>query len=803
MLRTGLRCLLICLMLVLAQGRLERGAHGFRSHLLLTAAARDTLRPHQLPDVRGRRPASWHTSPADRTLPSIESTKAAPTTAWIRRLASLSAGLLLALGLWVKRPGTPRTPPHPLPWATVTLAADVPLGPAAAGLIKAAASSERFLKALRGLNEPQRQAVETLEGPLLVLAGAGTGKTKVLTMRVANIIRQGLAGPGQIFAVTFTNKAAREMQERIEALIGVPTEGLWIGTFHSLACRLLRYHAKAAGFESSSFSIIDESDQMRMIRRLMPPNDGAEAPDGVKEVTNRINRWKDRGLGPSDVKPKGDEQQTLEIYSRYQAYLAQSNAADFGDLLMKVVRLFEAPDIQQRYGSLFRFILVDEYQDTNHIQHRWLHQLAQSHRNLCCVGDDDQSIYGFRGAVVANILNMPKEFPELQVVRLEQNYRSTPHIVQAAAALINHNPNRLGKTLWTAQQKGMRVFVQKFPDCGAEAKFVAAQIAALVSGTAVSRAYRYREIAVLTRINECDAIQKALRVRQIPFVVVGGANFFKREEVRVAMAYLTLCVQPFDGLAFERAASLPRRGVGSKAMELIMAKALAEQCPFPQAARSLLTEGSLKNAALSSFLRDVERWMKQAQELSPAQLLDLIWEESGLRAALVPDPPATEYGTPGEEEARKKAKRAEESFSELRRVAEEFDTLAELLQYAALANEDPRGPDADLVVLMTVHKSKGLEFPVVFLPGWESGTFPSYRATQEPGGKGVYEERRLAYVALTRARDLALITHCARRTKWARAVDCRPSPVHEELPDRNVRVDALPKGAAGARRARR
>ncbi len=633
---------------------------------------------------------------------------------------------------------------------------------------------------LARLNPEQRDAVETVDGPVLVLAGAGTGKTRVLTTRFAHILLTGRAAPGQVLAVTFTNKAAREMRERVGALLGRPAEALWLGTFHALCARMLRRHAELVGL-TSNFTILDTDDQLRLLKQVME----AERIDTKRwqppALMAVIQRWKDRGLTPARITPTEDTDfaggRATALYAAYQARLRALNAADFGDLLLHMTEILRnQPDVLADYHRRFRYILVDEYQDTNLVQYLWLRLLAQAHKNICCVGDDDQSIYSWRGAEVENILRFEKDFPGARIVRLESNYRSTAPILAAASALIAHNEGRLGKTLRPGRhdaQHGEKVTIIGLWDSDEEARMVGDRIEALRRD-----GHPLAEMAILVRAGfQTRAFEERLITLGLPYRVVGGLRFYERAEIRDAIAYMRATVQPADDLAFERIINVPRRGVGEVALRSMHETARAEGLPLSLAAARLVQTGGLKGRvkeSVGTLLRGFARWrgMLEAGEghvLTAATLLD----ESGYTEMWKQDKSAEAPGRL-------------ENLKELVRALADFETLQGFLDHVSLVVENEEAAEGDRVSLMTLHGAKGLEFDTVFLPGWEEGLFPSQRAMDEGGLKSLEEERRLAYVGLTRARRRAIVSHAANRRIYANWQSSIPSRFLDELPDAEV-----------------
>jgi len=632
---------------------------------------------------------------------------------------------------------------------------------------------------LETLNPPQRQAVETLEGPLLVLAGAGTGKTRVLTTRLAHILTSRLAWPSQILAVTFTNRAAREMRERVEALIGSgAAEGLALGTFHSLGARMLRRHAELVGLKPN-FTILDEDDQIRLLKQVLAAENIDDKRWPARVLLGVIQRWKDRGLTPEKVDgaEAGDfaAGKLAKVYAEYQARLRTLNAADFGDLLLHILTVFTTHlDVLAEYQERFKYVLVDEYQDTNVAQYLWLRLLAQKRRNICCVGDDDQSIYGWRGAEVGNILKFEKDFEGAKVVRLEQNYRSTGHILGAASGLIARNEGRLGKTLWTEVGEGDKLKLTGLWDGEAEARLVAEEIEALQR-----RKHLLNEVAILVRASfQTREFEERFITVGLPYRVIGGPRFYERMEIRDAIAYLRVIHQPDDGLAFERIVNTPRRGIGNATVQAIHRHARAKDIALTAATADLVETDEIRPAArrsLKALLEDFARWRNLAEGADHAELAEVVLDESGYTAMWQADKSPEAPGRL-------------ENLKELITAMEGFENLAGFLEHVSLVMEAVEGAQGDMVNLMTLHSAKGLEFESVFLPGWEEGLFPHQRAMDESGVAGLEEERRLAYVGLTRARKRAYISFSANRRvhgKWASAI---PSRFVDELPESHVEV---------------
>jgi DNA helicase-2/ATP-dependent DNA helicase PcrA len=633
---------------------------------------------------------------------------------------------------------------------------------------------------LRGLNPEQREAVEALDGPVLVLAGAGTGKTRVLTTRLAHILATRRAFPGQILAVTFTNKAAREMKERVGALIGGAVEGLpWLGTFHSIGARILRRHAELVGLKPS-FTILDTDDQLRLLKQLLEAENIDEKRWPARVLAGIIDGWKNRGLIPSKV-PAGEAHQfangkALSFYAQYQARLKALNAVDFGDLLLENLRLLqEHPQVLEDYRRRFVYMLVDEYQDTNTCQYLWLRLLAGTDGNLCCVGDDDQSIYGWRGAEVDNILRFEKDFPGAKVIRLERNYRSTPQILGAASGLIAANQGRLGKTLWTEAAEGERIRVRGHWDSEAEARIIAEDIEAYQREGA-----RLSSMAILVRASyQMREFEDRFVTLGIPYRVIGGPRFYERAEIRDAMAYLRLVASPSNDLAFERIINRPKRGIGEATVQILHKAARASEIPLMEAARRLVETdelGARIRGALKNLLAGFDRWAHLSQSLPQTELAEIVLDESGYTAMWQND---KSPDAPGRLD----------NLKELVRSMEPFENLSGFLEHVSLVMDAVEAEGGDKVSLMTLHAAKGLEFDIVFLPGWEEGLFPSQRTMDESGLAGLEEERRLAYVGLTRAKKIAHISFVANRRihgSWASAI---PSRFIDEIPSAFIHAE--------------
>ena len=642
------------------------------------------------------------------------------------------------------------------------------------------------------LNAPQRDAVLTTEGPVLMLAGAGTGKTAALTARLAHLIATRRAWPSEILCVTFTNKAAREMRERVSRHIGDAVEGMpWLGTFHSIGARMLRRHAELVGLESN-YTIIDTDDQLRLLKQLIQENDLDEKRWPARQLAGLIDRWKNRGLNPGDLDAVENEAYAngrgAQFYKLYQDRLKTLNACDFGDLLLHILNIFrDHRDVLEQYQQRFKYILVDEYQDTNQVQYLWLRLLAQARKNICVVGDDDQSIYSWRGAEVANILKFEKDFPGAAVIKLEQNYRSTPQILAAASGLIDANSERLGKTLWTELPAGDKVRVIGVWDAPEEARRVGEEIERLEAEGAP-----LDEVAILVRAQyqtrefEDRFIQIGLNYR-----IVGGFRFYERAEIRDALAYLRTIAQPADDLAFERIYNQPKRGLGAKTLEAMRRHARRTQTPLAAASLDLCDTDELPARArntLIGLLGQFVHWRELSEQITPSELLRTVIAESGYVDMLQKDRSAESAGRL-------------ENLTELARAMEEYDTLGDFLEHVSLVMDNERANDGEKVTIMTMHAAKGLEFDHVFLPGWEEGVFPSQRAIDEGGLASLEEERRLAYVAITRAKRRCSIFHAANRRIYGQWTSSIPSRFIEELPEEHVKSETTMTGGASLWRA--
>jgi DNA helicase-2/ATP-dependent DNA helicase PcrA len=723
----------------------------------------------------------------------------------------------------------------------------------AAGGIAARARAAATPQYLAGLNPEQREAVETLDGPVLVLAGAGTGKTRVLTCRIAHILSNGRARPGEILSVTFTNKAAREMKLRLGQMLGQAVEGMpWLGTFHSIGGRILRTHAELVQLKSN-FTVLDVDDQIRLLKQLLQADNIDDKRWPARMLAGLIDGWKNRGLMPSQV-PPGEAAvfgngRGGKLYASYQERLKILNAADFGDLLLENIRLFrEHPDVLRHYQNRFKFILVDEYQDTNVAQYLWLRLLAQAPasltsprlrgevglpgsalarlsnpgegeptptpvsaespphpdplpaseareqivhpgmtsqpapKNICCVGDDDQSIYGWRGAEVDNILRFEHDFPGAKVIRLERNYRSTGHILAAASHLIAHNEGRLGKTLRTEDVDGEKVTVTGSWDSEEEARAIGEEIEELQRA-----GNKLNDIAILVRASfQMREFEDRFVTLGLPYRVIGGPRFYERAEIRDALAYLRVINSPADDLAFERIVNVPKRGLGDATLQMLHDHARKRRIPLSEAARAVVETDELKpkpRGALRDLIVSFDRWRAQSEVTAHTELAEIVLDESGYTEMWQKDRSADAAGRL-------------ENLKELVRSMEEFENLQGFLEHISLVMDRDGGAEDDAVSLMTLHSAKGLEFDNVFLPGWEEGLFPSQRTLDEQGRAGLEEERRLAHVGLTRARRRAKLYFATNRRihgTWSTTI---PSRFLDELPAANVEITES-KGGSG------
>ncbi|WP_224823301.1 ATP-dependent helicase [Cognatishimia sp. MH4019] len=708
---------------------------------------------------------------------------------------------------------------------------------------------------LEDLNPAQREAVEKLDGPVLMLAGAGTGKTKALTTRIAHLLMTGTARPNEILAVTFTNKAAREMKLRVARTLNQDIEGMpWLGTFHAICVKLLRRHAelipvdgsvvsytqsgdgdgggeaeveeliddeplsaqeelgpplrtptsetatpsytvvrRASPHLKSNFTILDTDDQIRLLKQLLAAANIDDKRWPARMLAGIIDGWKNRAWTPENVpaaESNAFDGKAVELYAQYQARLIQLNACDFGDLLLHMVTIFQQnQDVLDQYRRWFRYILVDEYQDTNVAQYLWLRLLADSHKNICCVGDDDQSIYGWRGAEVGNILRFEKDFPGAHVVRLEQNYRSTPHILAAASGVIAANKGRLGKTLWTAEEHGEKVRLIGHWDGDEEARWVGDEIEAMQSGTRGLDPYNLDQIAILVRAShQMRAFEDRFLTIGLPYRVIGGPRFYERMEIRDAMAYFRLAVSPADDLAFERIVNTPKRGLGDKAQQKIQMMARSNGVSLHEGARLLVATkglGGKGGTELAKLVDGIDRWaaMVRDEKQSHIETAEIILDDSG-------------YTGHWQNDKTPEAPGRLENLKELVKALEGFENLQGFLEHVSLIMDNESDAEEPKVSIMTLHAAKGLEFPAVFLPGWEDGLFPSQRSMDESGLKGLEEERRLAYVGITRAEEVCTISFAANRRVYGQWQSSIPSRFIDELPEEHVDV-LTPPGLYG------
>ncbi|MGH1444553.1 MAG: ATP-dependent helicase [Cognatishimia sp.] len=695
--------------------------------------------------------------------------------------------------------------------------------------LSARAMAARPSPYLDDLNPAQREAVETLDGPVLMLAGAGTGKTKALTSRIVHLLNTGRAKPNEILAVTFTNKAAREMKNRIGRLLGQTVEGMpWLGTFHSICVKLLRRHAELVGLKSN-FTILDTDDQIRLLKQLIAAANIDEKRWPARQLASLIDNWKNKALTP-DRLPSADagafNNRGGELYKQYQTRLKELNAVDFGDLLLHVVTIFQKhDDVLEQYQRWFRYVLVDEYQDTNVAQYLWLRLIAGGHKNICCVGDDDQSIYGWRGAEVGNILKFEKDFPGAHVVRLEQNYRSTPHILAAASAVIAGNETRLGKSLWTDQKDGEKVRLIGHWDGDEEARWIGEEVEAMQRGTRGMRAFGLEDMAILVRAShQMRAFEDRFLTIGLPYRVIGGPRFYERMEIRDAMAYFRVVVSPDDDLAFERIVNTPKRGLGNVAQQKIQNCARAHGVSLVEGARILLSEkgiGGKGGKELATLIASIDRWRGLAARreveipLNDEDVIDEGVTQSALRFAPsqddMPHPELAEvvldesgYTSMWQNDKTPEAPGRLENLKELVGQLNNFENLQGFLEHVSLVMDNETENADAKISIMTLHAAKGLEFPVVFLPGWEDGLFPSQRSMDESGLKGLEEERRLAYVGITRAEEVCTISFAGNRRIFGQWQSQLPSRFIDELPEQHVDVLTAPglygggyNGAAG------
>lgn len=662
-----------------------------------------------------------------------------------------------------------------------------------AASLSARAMAARPMPYLNELNTAQREAVEALDGPVLMLAGAGTGKTKALTCRIAHLLSTGRARPNEILSVTFTNKAAREMKLRIAGLLGQAVEGMpWMGTFHSISVKLLRRHAELLGLKSN-FTILDTDDQTRLLKQLLGAGNIDDKRWPARQLAGIIDQWKNRAWLPAKV-PSSEVNafngMGTEFYAQYQIRLKELNAVDFGDLLLYTVTIFQThQDVLEQYQRWFKYILVDEYQDTNVAQYLWLRLLAGAHKNICCVGDDDQSIYGWRGAEVGNILRFEKDFPGAKVVRLEQNYRSSPHILAAASGVISGNEGRLGKELWTDMSDGEKVRLIGHWDGEEEARWIGEEIEATQRGTRGVSGFSLDQMAILVRAShQMRAFEDRFLTIGLPYRVIGGPRFYERLEIRDAMAYFRIVTSPDDDLAFERIVNTPKRGLGDKAQQKIQLTARSNGVSLIEGARLLLESKQIfgKGALeLGRLVEGISRWGRMAEDsaLSHMELAEIILDESG-------------YTDMWQNDKAPEAPGRLENLKELVKALEEFENLQGFLEHVSLVMDNGNEEAGEKVSIMTLHGAKGLEFPVVFLPGWEDGLFPSQRSMDESGLKGLEEERRLAYVGITRAERICTISFAGNRRIFGQWQSSMPSRFIDELPEVNIEI-LTPPGLYG------
>ena len=636
---------------------------------------------------------------------------------------------------------------------------------------------------LENLNEPQKEAVLHLDGPLLIVAGAGSGKTKVLTSRIANIIKEKKAFPNQILAVTFTNKAAKEMQNRVSNILGSAATGLsWLGTFHSICAKLLRKHASAANL-NSNFTIIDTDDQIRLIKNICK----AENVD-IKQLSPRfilaiIDRWKNKGCYPSEViinKKDIYEKTILPLYKIYQQKLTDLNSCDFGDLILHTVKILENySDIREIYSNNFKYILVDEYQDTNFIQSRWLNLLSEKNKNICCVGDDDQSIYSWRGAEIKNFLEFDQVYENTKVIRLEQNYRSSQNILSVASNLIANNQNRVGKTLTTTMEEGDLVQLNCFKNGKDEAIGVSDEIE-----KKIKKKFSYNNVAILVRaIFQTREFEERFLKIGMPYRILGGTKFYERAEIKDCVAYLRLIHQEKDDLAFERIVNNPKRAIGDSTLKNIHEFAKENNFNLERAAVKMLEQNLIKPKAkigLGFFINSLNKWRNdlEIKKSNHVKLLQIVLDESGYSAML-----KNKKDLDNENRL--------ENIKELLSAMKEFDNLESFLEHVSLATSVDQEWDGEKVNMMTMHAAKGLEFDVVFLPGWEEGLFPHQKSIEEKGQKGLEEERRLAYVGITRAKQKAIISFSMNRFYQGDWIDSMASRFIEELPEKNLEKNSF------------
>ncbi len=640
---------------------------------------------------------------------------------------------------------------------------------------KLLASNSNKVGYLDSLNKEQQEAVCTTEGPVLVLAGAGTGKTKVLVSRICHILKNNYAKPWEILSVTFTNKASKEMNSRVAQQIGQAVEGMWLGTFHSIGVRILRANAELIGLKNN-FSIIDTDDQIRVLKQLIKTNNIDEKRWPARSLAYIINKWKDMGLIPEEVHQNDAtnfaQGRSIDLYKEYNSLLKIQNAADFGDLILHCLTLFKKhKDILEGYHRKFKYILVDEYQDTNQSQNSWLKLISTGSKNICCVGDDDQSIYGWRGAEVGNILSFESDFPGAKTIRLERNYRSQPHILKAASELIKNNQGRLGKTLWTEKENGEPIIILSHLDGTEEARSII-QIC-----EKISKENSLNEIAILVRAGyQTREFEDRLLTINMPYRVIGGPRFYERREIRDAIAYLRVISQPSDGIAFERIINVPKRGLGQTTIKYIYDLSRKDRESLVSSAQKIISTDLIRPQAkstLSHLLEDFNRWISLKDEISVRELLETVLDESG-------------YTDMWQKDKSIEAPGRLDNLMELAETLENFENLTSFLDHVSLVMENEKNDSNEMVNIMTLHAAKGLEFDHVFLPGWEEGLFPHQRSLDENGTTALEEERRLGHVGLTRARKTAHITFAYNRRSFGEWQNTIPSRFIEELPEENI-----------------
>ena len=629
---------------------------------------------------------------------------------------------------------------------------------------------------LKGLNKAQKEAVLHLDGPLLIVAGAGSGKTKVLTSRIANIIWEKKAFPNQILAVTFTNKAAKEMQSRVSKILGKSATSLsWLGTFHSICAKLLRKHSSAANL-NSNFTIIDTDDQVRLIKNICKAENVDVKQISPKFILAIIDRWKNKGFYPNEVIINNKdifEKTILPIYKIYQQKIIDLNSCDFGDLILHTVKILENnKDIRDIYSKNFKYILVDEYQDTNFIQSRWLKLLTNNNENICCVGDDDQSIYSWRGAEIKNFLTFDKIYPNCKVYKLEQNYRSTKNILQTASSLISNNDSRVGKKLWSSGSDGELVKL----NCYSNGRDEAEGISDIIENK-IKKKFSLNNVSILVRaIYQTREFEERFLKIGLGYRVLGGIRFYERSEIKDAISYLRIVNQKFDDLALERVIGSPKRGVGNATLKKIFEFGSKNKLCLEDAIIRLLEIDHFKPKIKKTFsilIKMIEKWRNEAKTIKHYDLLKLILDESGYSSTL-------KNKKDLENENRL------ENLKELIRAMQDYDSLQNFLEHVSLATSADQEWEGEKVNLMTMHAAKGLEFDVVFLPGWEEGLFPHQKSLQEKGDFALEEERRLAYVGITRAKKEAFLSFAMRRAYQGDWMDAIPSRFINELPENNI-----------------